>query len=105
MHGDRGELSKLLKMWVKVFFEHSLIIIKCNWGEFFPKLGKWISRIINYRKVAYYDTSLELWTEKKFTIKLIPVKSFMEGLVFLVAEIQIYYQSFPKSWRYNAEQE
>ena len=51
-----------------------------------------MTRHLNYEK------------KKKFSIKLIPVKSFMEGLVFLVAEIQIYYQSFPKSWRYNAEQ-
>ena len=76
---------KCLNMWVMLLWGHSLIMIKWDWGKFFPKVGKWLTPTFRNQKVTYCSSSL--WIEGKCAIDLIPVKSYKGGLVFLVAKI------------------
>ena len=71
-------------MWVILFWEASPIIIKWDWGTFFPKIGKWISPTIKDKNVTYSNSSLMVWIERKYAIDSIPVKSYKKGFAFLV---------------------
>ena len=66
-----------------LFRGHSLIIIKWDWGTFFLKIGKWLIPTIKDKKVTYSNSSLK-WTERKYAIDLIPVKTYKEYFAFLV---------------------
>ena len=67
------------------------------WGKFFPKTGKWLTPIIKDKKLTYSNSSLKLWEEKKYTIELIPVKSYKKILLYLVANKVKYNRSFAKA--------
>ena len=54
-------------MWVMLFWGHSLIIIKWEWGKFFPKVGKWLTRTIKDKKITYSNSSLKVQIERKYT--------------------------------------
>ena len=68
-------LRSCLNMWVMLFWVHLFILIKCDWRKFFPEIGKWLTLIVKVKKVPYFNSSLKLWIERKYTIELIPVKS------------------------------
>ena len=69
-----------------VVLGNSLIIIKWDWGKFFPKIGKRLTLTIECKKVTYSNSSLNLWIERKYAIELIPVKSYKKCLIFLAAK-------------------
>ena len=73
-------------MWLMLFWRHSVIINKRNWGKFFTKIVNWLTPTNKDKKVTYSNSTLELWTERKYTIELIQVKSCKKGLAFLVAK-------------------
>ena len=64
---------------------HSLIKIKWDRGKIFSKIGK-LTTTNKDKKVTYYNSSLKLWLERKYTIELMLVKNWRKGLVFLVAK-------------------
>ena len=68
-----------------LFLRHS-IIIKYDSGKCFLKIGKWSTPKIKSKKVTYSNSSLKLWIDRNYTIELISLKSYKEGLVFLVAK-------------------
>ena len=43
----------------------------------FPKIAKWITHTIKDKKVTSSNSSLKLWTDRKYAIELIPVKSIV----------------------------
>ena len=53
--------------------------------EVFPQNSKMTHPTINDKKVTFSNSSLKLWTERKYAIELIPVKSSKSDPVFLVA--------------------
>ena len=65
-----------------LFRGHSLIMIKSDWMKFYPKIAKWITHTIKDKKVTSSNSSLNLWTDRKYAIESIPVKS----IVFLEAK-------------------
>ena len=80
-NGIRGKLLKCLKIWAVLFWRHSLIIIKWDWGKFFPKIDKQITPTIKDKKVTYSNSSFKVWIERKYVIHLIPVKSYKKDFV------------------------
>ena len=69
-----------------LFWGHSLVIVKCDWGNFFPTIEEWLTPTIKNKKVTYSNASLKLWTERKRVIELTPVKSYKKDPVFLEAK-------------------
>ena len=59
-----------------LFWEHSRIIIKLEWGRFFPKIGKWHTLAIKEKKVTCSDSPLKVEIERKYSIDLIQVKEY-----------------------------
>ena len=55
-------------------------------GNFFLKIGQWLTPTIKGKKVTYSNSSLKLWKERKYAIELITVKNYNNGLVFLMAK-------------------
>ena len=54
-------------MWVyNVVWGHSLITIKWDWCKFFHKIEKWLIPTIKDKKVACSNSSLKLWSERKY---------------------------------------
>ena len=49
-----------LQMWVMLFWGHSRIIIKFEWGRFFPKIGNWHTLAIKEKKITYSDSPLKV---------------------------------------------
>ena len=75
-----------------------MILIKCDWGEFFPKIGKRLIPTIKVKELTYSNSSLKLRKERKYAIKIIPVKSNQKGLVFFCdTDSKRYNKSFPKA--------
>ena len=64
---------------------HSLIKIKWDREKIFSKIGK-LTTTNKDKKVTYYNSSLKLWLERKYTIELMLMKNWRKGLVFLVAK-------------------
>ena len=84
-NGIKRNLLKYLNMWVMLLWGHSLRIIKCDWGKFFPKIVKWLTpTVLRTKKATYSKSSLKLWIERKYATELIPLKSYKKGLAFLV---------------------
>ena len=54
-------------------------------GNFFPKIGKWLTPIIKDKKLTYSNSSFKLWKERKYAISLIIVKKY-KALIFLVVK-------------------
>ena len=52
----------------------SVIINKRNWGTFFTKIVNWLTPTIKDKKETYSNSTLKLWTERKYAIELIQVK-------------------------------
>ena len=53
-----------------LFWGHTLIINKCDWRKFFPKIVKWLAPTISEgQKVTCSDSSLKLWAERKHAIE------------------------------------
>ena len=59
--GWGGELSKYFKMSIMFFGGHCLLIIRLDWGKFFPNIWKWLTHTITSKKVTYFNASLKLW--------------------------------------------
>ena len=71
-----------------LFWGYSFIIIKCDWGKFFLKIGNWLSPTIKNKQVTSSNSSFELWIGRKYIIELRPVKICKKGLVFITAKTQ-----------------
>ena len=80
---NQGKIIEIL-MWVILFWWLSLITIKWDQREFFPKIGKWLTPTTKDKKAIYSKASFKLWIEKKCAIDLIPVKSYKKGFLFLL---------------------
>ena len=85
----------ILNMWV----EHSLIMIKWDWGKFFPKIGKWLTLTIKDKKVTYSKSSLKLWIERKHATELIPNSEKLQDKysISCCKDTKRYHKSFPKA--------
>ena len=47
-------------------------MLKLNWGQVLPKIGKWLIFTSKDKKVTYSNASLELQKKRKYAIELIP---------------------------------
>ena len=85
INGIRRKLLKYLKECVILFSGNSLLIIKWDWGKFFPKIDNWFIPTIKDKKATYFNPLLKVCAEKKYAIDLIPVKSYKKGFMFLMS--------------------
>ena len=70
-----------------LFWGHSLMIIKWDWGKFFPKIEKWLTPTIKDKNVTFSNSSLTVWIERNYDIDLISVKSYKKDFVFKLAKV------------------
>ena len=84
INGIRRKLLKYFKECVILFSGNSLLIIKWDWGKFFPKIDNWFIPTIKDKKATYFNPLLKVYAEKKYAIDLIPVKSYKKGFMFLM---------------------
>ena len=63
------------------------MIIKWDWGKFFPEIGKWLTPTIKDKNVTFSNSSLTVWIERKYDIDLISVKSYKKDFVFKLAKV------------------
>ena len=45
-----GKLLKYLNIWIMLFWGHTLITNKCDWGNSFPKIVTWLTPTIKDKK-------------------------------------------------------
>ena len=84
INGIRRKLLKYFKKCVILFWGNCLLIIKLDWGKFFPKIDKWFIPTIKDKKATYFNSLLKIRAEKKYAIDLIPVKSYKKSFMFLM---------------------
>lgn len=53
---------------------------------FLHKITEWLTTTVKDKNVTYCNSSVKLWLERKYNIKLIPFETYKDGLVFLVAK-------------------
>ena len=63
------------------------MIIKWDWGKFFPKIEKWLTPTTKDKNVTFSNSSLTVWIERKYDIDLISVKSYKKDFVFKLAKV------------------
>ena len=56
----RKKLLKYVSFWVTFFGEYFFIIIKWDWGKFYPKIRKWLTPTIKEKSLTYSNSSLKL---------------------------------------------
>ena len=93
---ESGENYWSILIWGKVIFGTFSILIKCDMGKFFSKIGKWLTPIIKNKKVTYSKSTLKLWKKRNYAVKLILVESYKESLIILVAKT-VNHKSFVKA--------
>ena len=58
INGIKGKLLKYLIV-VMLFWGHTLITIKWDWGNFFPKIEKWLTPTVKDKKVISSNSLLK----------------------------------------------
>ena len=71
-------------MWVMWLWGHAIMIIKWDWGNFFPNIGKWFTPTMKDKNVTHSNSLLKESIERKHPIYLISVKGYKKGFAFLV---------------------
>ena len=77
---------KYLNMGKVIFGTLFYILVKYDWGKFFPKIWKWTTPIIKNKKVTHSNSSNKASKDRKYAIESVPVKIYKKGLIFLITK-------------------